>query len=319
MPTMLLNNEWGNANEARSYPLAADATKLDITGGFAVPDDFIIGVYLPINAGLNVQPGKFFIRSLGVFSAGFRITVAYDDGTDSPPTVATAVIPRATHQEFDTYSLSGQGDFADSVGQIVIGRLGTILKSPPGEYFFTLAGSRLEADAIQPMIQYVSGLVLVNGNNRSKRLVGDIELVAGNNMRFTVSDADTAQPKIRVDAIAGEGLNESCVCDEVSGIPIKTINGIAPAANGNFTLLGGTCVEISAITNGLKLVDICSAPCCDCPELAALTDELKFFGSEARTTQNFINRLTSEVDNMLNVILGSTLEDQGCIVCAPSI
>jgi hypothetical protein len=312
---MRINHEWLSVNASRSYPVATETSKTDTTDTFTIPDDFILGIYLPISTGLNVEPGRFFIRSIGVFSAGFRITLGYDDGSADSLTVATAIIPRATHQEYDDYTLVGQDDFEESTGRIVIGSLTTILKSPPGEYTFTLDAARLEADAIQPMIQYVSGLVLVNGNDRTGRLYGDIELTAGNNIRFTVSDADTPHPSIRIDAISGEGLNEDCACDEAEGQPVLTINGIAPDTSGNFTLLGGTCVQITTITNGLKLIDTCSKPCCDCPELEALTDELQFFGSEARTTQNFINRLTSSVDNMLNVILGSTIRDESCIEC----
>lgn len=315
MPT-IINQQWLSSNGQRSYPIASSASKTDLTGAFEIPDDFILGIYLPIHAGLNVQPGKFYISSLAIFSAGFRITISYDDDTDSPPVVATAVVPRATHVENNTYNLIGQDDFIDTAGQIVIGRLSTVLTRPPGEYAFDLEGTQLEADAVQPMIQFVSGMVLVNGNNRSSRLTGDIELVAGTNIQLTVTDAATANPKVRIDAIAGEGLNEDCVCDEITTEPIRTINGVPPTANGNFTFLGGTCVNITAIDNGLKFIDECSQPCCDCPELTALTEELEFFGSEARTTQNFINRLTSNVDNMTNVILGSVLGDSSCLDCS---
>src|SRR5690606_33194577 len=99
--------------------------------------------------GLNVQPTKFFIRNISIFSAGFRIVVAYDDGSDSPPVVATAVIPRATHREYDSYAMPGQGDFEDTRGRITIGSLASISALGPGGYTFTLAGTRLETDAIQ--------------------------------------------------------------------------------------------------------------------------------------------------------------------------
>ena len=55
MPIGIWNLEWLNHNSQRSYPLAEDATKTDITGTFTLPDDFILGLYFPIHAGLDVD------------------------------------------------------------------------------------------------------------------------------------------------------------------------------------------------------------------------------------------------------------------------
>jgi hypothetical protein len=157
--------------------------------------------------------------------------------------------------------------------------------------------------------------VFINGTQRTSRFTGDIELIAGSNIRFTVLDGNTRSPRIRIDAIEGEGLTDSCECDETVGPPIRTINSIPPTLDGNFTFLGSECVDISSLANGLKFVDRCSKPCCDCPELTALVQEQQFFGNEARTTQGFVNRLASAVDNMSNIILGSTLNDESCLSC----
>jgi hypothetical protein len=295
--------------------LTHDSSGKDETEVFTIPESFILAIGLPIHAGLNVRAHKFFVRSIAIFSTGYRITIGYDDGTDTPPLVAAAVVSRSSHVEYTTYVLSGLGDFIDTKGLICIGSLTDIENEPVGEYFFDITGSRLEPDAIIPTINYVSGMVFINGSQRSSRFTGDIELVAGSNIRFTITDGNTQHPRIRIDASDGAGLTDSCECDETVGPPIRTINGIAPTLDGNFTLLGSECVEISSLASGLKFVDTCSKPCCDCPELTALVQEQQFFGNEARTTQGFVNRLASAVDNMSNVILGSTLSDDSCLTC----
>lgn len=316
MPRSIINIEFLNSNALRAYPLSETASRVDLTGTFTIPDDFILWLRLPINAGLNVQPGKFFIRTIAVFGAGVLITVAYDDGTEDPPTVATATIPKSTHTEYAQYRMPGVGDYEDAEGRIVIGSPRALKALPPGEYTFSPENGKLEADAILPMIQYVSGLVLVNGADRSDVLRGLVELQAGDNIRLTVTDADTGTPRIRIDAISGENLSETCVCDENEGPPIRTIDGIGPdPVTGNFQLEGGNCVTFSPLPNGLKLTNECSPPCCDCPELASLTQELELLGSEARTVQGQVGRVETVVQNLANVILGSTLNDQGCFTC----
>jgi hypothetical protein len=313
--SILLNREWLDSNAARSYPLTAESTKQDVAGAFTIPADFILGIYLPVHAGLDIEPAKFFIRSINISGPGYRITIAYYPGVGDPITVAEAVIPKATHTEYRGYQLIGQGDFADSQGQIVIGRLENLAHLPAGQYLFDFGATQLETDAIQPLLQYVSSLVVLNGSDRSERLYGDIELEAGNNVRITVTDGDTSHPKIRIDAIQGEGLNQDCVCDETQATPIRTINGIAPDASGNFTLQAGTCISIDALTAGLRLTNTCSQPCCGCPELDSLIGELNQLGSEARTTSAFVARLQPEVQQMSSVVLGSRLSDTGCITC----
>jgi hypothetical protein len=314
MPPGVWNLEWLNENSQRSYPLTEEATKTDITQEFELPDDFLLALYFPVHAGEDVQPGNFFLYKLAIFGTGFNIVIGYDNGTSTPVTVASAIIARATHTEYLSYALPGQGDFDDSVGRLVIGRLNSIDALAPGQYEFAYEDGQLEIDAIRPMIRGVQGLVLLNGTDRSDRLYGDIELQAGNNIKLTPVLVTGENPVVRIDAIDGEGLSDDCVCDDESEAPaIRTINGIPPTAAGDFTLQGDTCIEIQAITNGVKLVDKCSEPCCDCEDLQALTQELITLGDAATTYRGFTNRLQEEVTQMSQVVLGSLLSDQGCI------
>lgn len=312
MPTSTWNLQWLNHNSQRAYPLAESASRTDQTNSFTIPDSLILAMYLPVHAGLDVQPDKFFVRSIAIFAVGLNISIGYDDGSPDPPIVATAVIPFSGHKEYKSYALPGSGDFDDTVGKIVIGDTTDLSALPPGQYLFTPDAGRLDTDVVRPIIRGVSSVVLVNGGERSERLYGDLELVAGSNMRITPQTVGGKQ-QIRFDAIDGEGLNDECVCEGDVNTPcIKTINGIPPTPAGDFTLLGSNCINIEAITNGLKYVDTCSDPCCGCVELEAVTRDLEKFGEAATTLNNYITRLEGQVTTMSLTVLGSRLNDTGC-------
>jgi hypothetical protein len=313
MPASTWNLEWLNHNSQRAYPLFEEASRTDQSGSFKIPDGLILAMYLPVHAGLDVQSEKFFVYSVAVFAIGINISIGYDDGSTSPPIVATAVIPVSTHTEYKSYALPGAGDFDDTVGKIVIGDVRELAGLPPGQYLFSPAAGQLDTDVVRPIIRGVSSLTLVNGGERSDRLYGDIELIAGSNIRLTPQTVGGRQ-QVRIDAIDGEGLNDQCVCEGDTQAPcIRTINGIPPTPAGNFVLLGSNCIDIDGITNGLKFVDTCSDPCCGCAELEAVTRSLERFGEASTTLTNFLNRLESQVTTMSMVVLGSRINDQGCL------
>jgi len=94
------NSEWLVANSARSYPLDLGATALDASGSFALPQDFLLGLSLPVPWSLAVDSTGFFVRAVTALGSGYSVELGYDDGTSSPPLVAYATIDRATHREY---------------------------------------------------------------------------------------------------------------------------------------------------------------------------------------------------------------------------
>lgn len=317
MPIGHWNLQWLNHNSQRSYPLADWGSAADQTNTIKIPDNFILALYLPVHAGMNVSPDKFYLQSLGIFGTGYNIAIGYDDGTSNPPTVASVNIAQATHKEYRSYALPGVNNFDDSVGKLVIGKLDDVQDLPSGLYKFDPADTPLETDTIRPMIRGISSLRVVNGSDVSDRIYGDVELVAGNNMRIVASQVGNGPPQIVFSAIDGEGLNEDCACDETSEGPcMRFINGIPPLPDGNFRMVGNKCMDIQPIANGLLFADICSEPCCGCEELEALTRQIDRFSDGVATLQNFASNLGSEVTQMSQVVLGSRLADgAGCVEC----
>ena len=316
MPSANWNLEWLNHNSQRHYPLTADSTKRDTTGSFLIPDDFIVGMDIPVSPAMDMETGRFFLRQLGYFASGFQLIIAYETN-DSIVDVATALIPINTHVRNRVYNLGGIEPFDDLNGKVVIGRLESIQSQPSGLYTFTLETARIEPQAVRPMIRGISSIrVVTAAGSKSDRLYGDIELVAGANIQLGTVVTPTIK-KIIISALSGEGTIEDCLCEgEAALLPcIKTVNGIGPTPDGNFSLRGDDCVTISPIDNGLKLEDVCAAPCCGCTELEEITRELERFNSQRASLELFVSTLGAGVRAFDVTVLGSRLGDRRCVDC----
>lgn len=310
MPIGNWNLQWLNHNSQRAYPLTERATKVDTTGTITLPDSFIVALYFPIHSGTTFEPANFFIRSVLLAPTGFNIVLGYASG-DEVIDVAAANIARANYTANRAYTMTGINDFYDSVGYVMLGNLDEVDRLPPGFYTFTPTAGELESDAIRPMLRAVSRLSVINNTELSEAIYGDVTLVAGANMRITVSTAGD-QTFITFDAIANANLNQECLCEipEV-GDCITAINGVT-GVNGNFVIAPDDCVQITEISNGIKIADICAQPCCGCAELNEIIDQIERFGDGITTLQNFVTRLGSEVTQMSLVVLGSRLGDSSC-------
>lgn len=317
MPIGNWNLQWLNHNSQRSYPLTERASKSDNSNTIRVPDSFIVALYLPVHVTLNIQLDQFYLKTLLIAPLGYVVGIGYYDAEeDAEILVATANITKNTHRTNNAYALGGINDFADTIGQVVIGNLDEIEHLPAGLYEFDFSGGSLESDAIRPMLRGVSALRVVNGNENSPLLHGDIELVAGSNMRIDYAiNSVTGNPRITFNAIAGLDLNVQCSCDiNPPGECIRCINGLC-SPDGNYRFGGNDCISVAATENGITLEDVCALPCCGCAELDALKTQIDRFSDGVTTLQNFVTRLSSEVTQMNLVVLGSRLGDAGCNTC----
>ena len=317
MPLGNWNLQWLNHNSQRSYPITERASKVDTTDTIRLPDSFIVGLYFPVHAALNVQLDQFFIQTILISPTGYSIGVGYYDAVeDTNVLVGTANIAAATHTVNMSYALGGVDDFADSIGHVVIGKLDEINSLPPGLYTFNFAAAEIEPDAIRPMIRGISSLRVINGQESSPLIYGDVELVAGTNYRLDYAvNASTGRQRITFNAISGLNLNSECDCAvNRVGECIRCINGVC-SGDGTFTLSGNECITITPTTSGLQFEDVCALPCCGCAELDALKTQIDRFSDGVTTLQNFVTRLSSEVTQMSLVVLGSRLGDAGCNNC----
>lgn len=316
MPLSTWNLQWLNHNAQRAYPLVDWGNRQDQTASITIPNSFMVALRFPVHAGHDVEAHKFFIKALTIYPTGYNIGIGYDDGSGDPPLVGAVNIARSLHTENRSYAIPGVDDFDDSVGKVAIGALDEIDLLPPGRYIFDYEGAGLETDCIDPQTRGITSLAVVTASGEvSSRVYGDIELVAGENMQINLSQVDGLASQIIFNAIEGEGLNEVCVCDVTGGQCIATINGIPPLPDGNFRIVGDNCLEVSPISHGIQLADTCSQPCCGCEELEALINQIDRFADGVVTLQGFMERLSAEVEEMSQVVIGSKLGDQGCVTC----
>ena len=316
MPLSQWNLEWLNHNAVRRYPLTEESTLVDQTGSFTIPTDFLVELDLPIHASIDADPDKFFIRQIGAYPTGYSITVSYVSDTGYVD-VASASFPASGFTRNKTFALGGIEPFDDTIGKVVVGRMDNIDEQPSGLWNFDPDATTIEPDCIRPIIRGVQALYAVNGGSRSLPITGDIELVAGTNMRITPILVDGQNPQIRFDAITGAGLTETCICDGDNAVApcVSRINGVAPGPDGAMNLVGDACIEINPLTNGLQIADKCCQPCCSCQELEAITTDLERFNTERATYELFMGELMAASTQMQLTVLGSRLGDKGCIQC----
>ena len=310
----LWNLEFLNHNAQRSYPLTAEATKLDVTNSFEIPDDFLVGLDIPVSTAMDMETGRFFIRQLGSFASGIQLIFAYDTGS-SLVDVGIALIPSDELSRNKVFALGGIAPYDDIVGKVIIGRMDTIKLQPSGLFSFTLAGSRLEPQVVRPMIKGITSMQVSSASGtQSERLYGDIELVAGSNIQISTVRTAT-QTKIIISALSGAGTIAECVCVGDAAVTpcIKTINGIRPTTTGNFSFIGDDCLAFSAAQHGIKVTDSCCAPCCGCPELEIITRELERFAEQRSALELFVNTLAAETTSFSTIVLGSRLGDRRCL------
>jgi hypothetical protein len=263
------NVEWPNVNAQRKYPFSQDATLK--AGDFTIPNDFIVDFLLPVNTAVipTIDPSAFHVSQLGVFSNGVTVTFAYNGVA-----FATLSIPVASFDGYGVHIVQGTGAFFDSQGWVTLGSLTNVMKYP-GAWSFDEDSGRLHPMTIRPDLRSVASVTVVNGDDISAPVTGDLALIAGANFRFRV-DTSGAKPQIIFDGISGDGLEEDCECEELdTDAPcIRRISGVTPNAAGDIQLLGSTCVAITAGQHQLLIDDECSEPCCDCRELIVVTNTL---------------------------------------------
>jgi len=292
----VVNVGWLNQNELRAYPLSEAATRQDTTSTYTLPNNFLADMVISVNGGLNYSPANFYLSQLSVFGTGVVMEISYWTGTQAS-LLGRVSIQTSTFERFDTFTIEGDDDFEGVTGKVVIGTLDTVLLTP-GVFAFALAGGRIESTVVVPDIRGVAGMRILDGDDLGELYQGDIAFEAGSNFRITKSNFNGVTV-LQFSAIDGEGTIADCVCEgEAAATPaIRTINNVPPDALGNINLLGDDCLvpEAKADENAVEISDVCSKPCCGCPELETLVDDQNRMRDQVQTLENLASRLEGVV------------------------
>lgn len=294
----VVNQEWLNRNSLRNYPFRENArlNPVDAQGNrltdIRVPNYFIVDCVLTIPGPLVVD---VYLSQMA--RVANLVTLTFTD--DAALNVATLAIDTAQHSPNQVYSIAGTGTYSDVRGRIVIGDLDTFdVDLPDGLYDFMLEDGAFEATVIRPDIRGVRSLQVDQDSALSALIFGHVKLVEGSNIRLTYLEAYNA---IRIDAIAGSGLNEECDCPEFEAQCVRLINGI-PIEEAE--IIGdGQCVSVTTEGNRIVISDTCSEPCCGCPELEFITTNLQVLDATVSNLESYAHQLHQRISEFVTTFV----------------
>lgn len=319
---MAANVEWLNSNANRAYPLAEDASRKDTSGSVTLPNNFLVDLVFVVPADVDES---YHVGSIQFSSSSLTLTVTAA-GSGLP--AGSVTIDVDAHQENGAYDIDGAPDFSDARGRAVFGNLENLRSYlPEGSYTFTAAAGKLEARAVRPDLRSLRYLQIQNQDGSiSEPISGIIRLVPGNNIRLsvepeettTVVDPVTGDPVtvvstpagIRIDAISDPDFNEECECESSfpKPDPILMINGVTGDENGEVFLEGENCIEFSSGGNSTITVDdTCAEPCCGCPELEFITQNLVLLEDSINKLVARAEELATRQENFYNNVLASLM------------
>ena len=264
--------EYLSANAGRAYPLSEFGARADVTGTVVLPDALLVDARLNVTPGyvLGAGAGTFFVSRVELTATAVTLTLSFlPAAAGSAPRVlaVVSVDPRGT--DFgDDAAFQGQDPDAAVTGTLTFGDLPGVLSQLTGGYDFGVTQCALEADVVSVGQPAVTFLELFNGATPVGTFDGALQLIAGRNVFFT----RLSPTSVRVDVADGINVTTADACAGAlpAGTPIRTINGVAPDANGNFALVGDECITVNTAAGEIDLEDVCSKSCCGCTELASL-------------------------------------------------
>lgn len=289
-----LNIEWLNSNSLRNYPFREDATLVPASGDVRLPNYLVVDFVLMMPTTL---PQSVYLSQLS--KVGNLLTFVFADTISN--IITTLAINYQTHTTNQSYDLIGNFGYSDVRGKIVLGDLTRLDDDlAEGLYTFTLTSAAFEHTTVRPAIREIRSLQLSNSGTLSGYIFGHVKLLAGDNVRLTYLPTYNA---IRIDAISSGGLNEDCDCATVIGRRniVRTINGIAVE---DLTIEGdGQCVTVTPQGNKLVISDVCSTPCCGCPELEFLTQQLKVLDVTLSNLQSYADQLNTRISTFVSTFV----------------
>lgn len=259
------NLDFLNSNSLRNYPLKEGLTRMSTSGDFTIPNDFIVDLQLAV----SYDPAKrFYLSRLSNFDD--LITLEVSD-VSNQALVGTFSIVAENHWQYKDYFLTATSSYVGASGLLTATNLNGIRNKPSGVYDFAPAATEFEPRTIIPSLKGINRLIFANTNGDTYTLTGDVVIEARTNIRFKLSEDDDNTIIIDV----GDGLGLNTLCSNPTTC-IKTINGIPPDEDSNFTLDFSDCATLTPIPagTGLLLEDICCKPCVGCNDIEELTTRL---------------------------------------------
>lgn len=282
MPT-IENLDFLNANTLRNFPIKEGASRVDVTGVFELPDNFLVDLVVSASSDPSV---RLFVSKVINMPDEIEVELSvYGTGTS----VGVFNIATQGHARYTTYYMSSSSVFPAATGKLVVAEVASMMTLPYGVFIFGQDATELEMRTVVPGLATISRFVFKNADGSSVSVTGDVTILAQTNTKFRQVDSTT----VAIDAGDGLGLNAPCADDRPC---LKTINNIAPDTNGNFTLTTSDCAKFSALSagtlKGLNLADSCCKPCLSCNEIGDLTARLMQLESDLLALRGHYNEVS---------------------------
>ena len=290
---------WLNENSLREYPFHEgcglrpyDSAGALVDGGWTLPNCLIVDMSMSV-----LSDGYDPYLYLGEMSVvGRAVTLVFFDRDGNR--AAYLRVDGDEHVEYDSYQIAGMGSWSGARGVVCVGSMDRFLDmTPEGIYRFAPEETRIEPTCIRPSVSGVRSLRATDDSGyMSIRMSGDVELIAGENIRF---DYDPASNALVVSAVQNAGYSEDCDCSASGGaISIRSINGIQV---DHLNIVGDDCIKISGDGGVITMSDDCSKPCCGCAETAFINQTI----NDLQTTVNTLSVNVASLGDRLTEFMTS--------------
>lgn len=285
------NLDFLNENSFRNYPIKEGRSKIDTTGAFTIPDDFLVDFILSASADVTKS---FYISQ--IVNHPTQITIVISDL--SQVECGRFYIPVASHTQYTTYILVASTSYMQANGRITINSVGSMQNLPYGTFYFVSVNTEFEMRTIIPTINTISNIHFINNDNTNFSVTGAVTILARSNVKFTLIGGI-----VYLDA--GEGLGLNAICNPDLS-PILSINrNVKPDKDGNIDIVSGDkCVTFTPGTtsNSLLISNTCCQPCIGCDGISELTQRAMQVESDMlKLKEHFlqISTITSQFGTLL--------------------
>jgi hypothetical protein len=285
--------EWLNQNSLRSYPIRDGLTRLDQSGQFVIPNDFMVDLSIATGSAVG---NRYYVSTIVNRLTSVVVTIS----DQASVVVGTFTVQAGSFTEYQVIPLvTSTGSYQVATGKLTVGSLQGMQRSPTGSYSFTLTTAELLSRTIIAAVQGVSSITFIDDTGVTQTLQGNVTIIARTNLSFTY---DSGSNTLTLDAGQGLGLNTQC--QEINYI--TRINGVTPDGNGNISILGTGCTGVSTSSAAtISISDTCCVPCSGCEDLATLTARLTQLEDNLGDLRSYYQWLDSQQNSILSTINAS--------------
>lgn len=287
---------WLNENSLREYPFHEgcglrpnDSAGALVENGWRLPNCLLVDISISVS-GAEFDP-FLYLGQISIISGS--VTLIFNDRAGDR--VMSLYVNSSSHNKYDSYQIVGTGSFSDARGIATIGDLEEFFSNTPeGVYSFSSDEARLEPTCIKPSSVGVKTLRAVDSSGyTSLGLVGDVKLVAGENIRF---DYERSTNSLWISADPNSGYVEKCECGDNGENLVRSINGIAVE---DVTLVGDDCVRVSEDGGIISISDSCSKPCCGCAETTFINQTINDLQTSVATLTGNVASLGDRLESFV--------------------